>query len=129
MEEPALLLFTSGTTGRPKAAVLPARQLFWNALNTQLAVRDLFQHNRLARGRLTVRGERVDLTRIRCPLFVLAGARDHITPPPQVLALPALAPHAPARTWTVDAGHVGVFMGRRALTSVWPEVVAGFAAA
>jgi fatty-acyl-CoA synthase len=37
MEDPALLLFTSGTTGRPKAAVLPVRQLFWNAVNTALA--------------------------------------------------------------------------------------------
>ena len=37
LEEAALLLFTSGTTGRPKAAVLPVRQLFWNAVNTQLA--------------------------------------------------------------------------------------------
>ncbi len=37
MEDPAVLLFTSGTTGLPKAAVLPARQLFWNAVNTQLA--------------------------------------------------------------------------------------------
>lgn len=37
MEDPALLLFTSGTTGLPKAAVLPVRQLYWNAVNTQLA--------------------------------------------------------------------------------------------
>ena len=37
MEDPALLLFTSGTTGLPKAAVLPVRQLFYNAVNTQLA--------------------------------------------------------------------------------------------
>ena len=36
-EETALLLFTSGTTGRPKAAALPARQLFWNAVHTQQA--------------------------------------------------------------------------------------------
>lgn len=36
-EHPALLLFTSGTTGRPKAAVLPARQLFWNGINTAQA--------------------------------------------------------------------------------------------
>lgn len=38
-EDPALLLFTSGTTGRPKAAVLPGRQLFWNAINSGLAWR------------------------------------------------------------------------------------------
>ena len=37
MEDPAFLLFTSGTTGLPKAAVLPVRQVFWNALNTQAA--------------------------------------------------------------------------------------------
>jgi len=36
MEEPAFLLFTSGTTGKPKAAMLPTRQLFWNAVNTAL---------------------------------------------------------------------------------------------
>ena len=37
MDAPAVLLFTSGTTGLPKAAVLPVRQLFYNAVNTQLA--------------------------------------------------------------------------------------------
>lgn len=37
MEETAFLLFTSGTTGRPKAAQLAARQVFWNAVNTILA--------------------------------------------------------------------------------------------
>ncbi len=36
-ERAALLLFTSGTTGRPKAAVLPIRQLFWNGINTTQA--------------------------------------------------------------------------------------------
>ena len=50
-------------------------------------VEHLFRDNALIRGKLTVGGERVDLRRIRCPVNLLAGATDHITPAPQVFAL------------------------------------------
>ena len=33
-EDIACILYTSGTTGRPKGAMLPYRQLLWNAINT-----------------------------------------------------------------------------------------------
>jgi hypothetical protein len=50
-------------------------------------VEHLFIRNDLVHGELVVHGQRVDLSHIRCPLYLLAGAKDHITPPPQVFAL------------------------------------------
>jgi fatty-acyl-CoA synthase len=36
-EDPYCLLYTSGTTGRPKGAIVPHRMIAWNAINTTLS--------------------------------------------------------------------------------------------
>ncbi|HEV7922878.1 MAG TPA: AMP-binding protein [Thermoanaerobaculia bacterium] len=35
-EQPYCLLYTSGTTGKPKGVIIPRRQLYWNGYNTAL---------------------------------------------------------------------------------------------
>jgi fatty-acyl-CoA synthase len=37
VENPYALLYTSGTTGRPKGAIVPHRMIAWNAINTALS--------------------------------------------------------------------------------------------
>jgi poly(3-hydroxybutyrate) depolymerase len=89
-------------------------------------VRELFRDNKLIGGELEIRGERVDLSRLRMPLNLLAGATDHITPPPQVFAARE-AVGTPARdvtTRTTSGGHLGLFMGREALREHWPPILA-----
>ena len=90
----------------------------------------LFRDNALVRGTLRVGGEPVDLSRIRCPLNLLGGATDHITPPLQVFAaadhVSTLA--ADITRATTTGGHLGMFMGSEALREFWPTIFDNVAA-
>ncbi len=88
------------------------------------AVRELFKENRLVQGRFTCLGERVRLERITCSLCLVAGARDHITPPPQLLEARRFFGSSHVREVLTDGGHIGTFMGRRELRSHWPGIFA-----
>ncbi len=89
-------------------------------------VRHLFRDNELIHGALEIDGTHVDLSRIEVPLNLLAGTRDHITPPPQVWALEDYAATPPelVRRHVSSGGHLGLFMGREALREHWPAVLA-----
>ncbi len=84
-------------------------------------VEHLFQNNELIAGELQVGGEAVDLGHITCPLFLLAGATDHITPPPQVFALADYAGTSADEVvqQQTTGGHLGLFMGHEALHNHW----------
>jgi poly(3-hydroxyalkanoate) synthetase len=98
---------------------IPGRFYLW-------IVEHLFRDNALIAGKLEVRGERVELARIECPLNLLAGATDHITPPDQVFALAnyASTPAEQIFRETTTGGHLGLFMGREALRDHWPRLLA-----
>ncbi|HXV92972.1 MAG TPA: DUF3141 domain-containing protein [Pseudonocardia sp.] len=86
----------------------------------------LFHRNELVRGRLVVDGRIADLRNITCPLFLLAGAKDHITPPPQLFAAADAVgtPSSDIVLRTAAGGHLGLFTGRKALTEDWPVLMA-----
>jgi poly(3-hydroxyalkanoate) synthetase len=89
-------------------------------------VRELFRDNKLIDGSLSVCGERVDLSRLSMPLYLLAGGTDHITPPPQVFAMRdyVSTPASDVTMRTTSGGHLGLFMSREALRDHWPPILA-----
>ncbi|MBW2702055.1 MAG: alpha/beta hydrolase [Deltaproteobacteria bacterium] len=88
------------------------------------AVRELFKDNKLIKGRMEVMGRRVELSNIRCPVALVAGSKDHITPPEQVWAAEAAVGSQKIFRRLIPAGHVGTFMGKQALADHWPAVLA-----
>ncbi len=84
----------------------------------------LYKQNRLAEGRLVALGRRIDLARVRVPLFLLAARDDDVVAPEQVLATEARVGTAATEIETAIAPcrHLGLFMGARTLRTVWPNI-------
>ncbi len=85
-------------------------------------LRDFYQHNRLAKAQLDIGGQRVDLSRITCPVLTVAGARDSVTPLVQATAAAHLIGAPDNTVLRVDAGHLGMVVGPPARTEVWPAI-------
>ncbi len=84
----------------------------------------LFKQNRLAKGEYVALGATLKLQAIDCPLYLLAGETDDITPREQVFAAAHLCatPADRVSQRVVPGGHVGLFMGARTLKDAWPEI-------
>ncbi|MCB9640767.1 MAG: alpha/beta fold hydrolase [Myxococcales bacterium] len=86
-------------------------------------VKELFKENRMVRGEMVCCDQPLDLKKVQCPVIMIAGAKDHITLPGQLFAAEKYVGTQDTYRFTADAGHVGVFMSKRALRDVWPDVV------
>ncbi|MGB6131660.1 MAG: alpha/beta fold hydrolase [Acidobacteriaceae bacterium] len=107
----------------------------WHAMNTwvtdnipmagaayrQLIV-ELYRHNRLIRNELIVRGERVDLGRMRANLLTVIAEGDHITPPCQSETLLTKAGSRDKEVYRIAGGHIGIMAGSGAPRSTWPHL-------
>jgi len=86
-------------------------------------IRELYQENRLVRGEHAVRGERVRLGAITCPVLTIVADKDTICPPDAALALNAGASSKVKDVVTVPGGHVGAVVGSKAEKTLYPKVV------
>jgi poly[(R)-3-hydroxyalkanoate] polymerase subunit PhaC len=82
----------------------------------------LYRSDALARGELVLDGVRIDLGRVRCPLFHIIADSDYITPPASSLALETLTGTRAQKTVRLAGGHIGLSTGRAAHERLWPAV-------
>lgn len=87
-------------------------------------ITQLFKENRLAKGEFMGLGRKLNLHDISCPVYLLAGADDDITPPRQVLSAANHFGTPPEHVVqkTISGGHIGLFLGARSLKAHWPSV-------
>lgn len=107
----------------------------WHAMNTwvrdnipmaggafrQLIV-DLYRNDRLMKGELVIRGERVDLSRLRANLLTVIADGDHITPPCQSESLVNKVGSHDKEVVHVRGGHIGIMAGSGAQKRTWPQI-------
>ncbi len=86
-------------------------------------VEAFFQHNRLVTGGLEIGGRAVLPGRIRQPVLNVYATRDHLVPPAAARALAGLVPSAGYSELAVEAGHIGIYVSRRAAREV-PRAIA-----
>ncbi|MFY7781062.1 MAG: PHA/PHB synthase family protein [Tagaea sp.] len=65
----------------------PFDLLYWNSDSTRMPaamhsfyLRQMYQENRLSRGKIKLLGTKIDLTKIDVPVFILSTREDHIAP-------------------------------------------------
>jgi polyhydroxyalkanoate synthase subunit PhaC len=85
-------------------------------------VKDFYQRDELVKGRVQLRGNRVDLSNITCAVLNVSGKWDYVVPSSQTTATTALAQSTDKESVSLDAGHVGMLVGPAAAASVWPLV-------
>lgn len=85
-------------------------------------IKEFYQNNRLVRGELKLRGEKVDLSQISCPVLNVIGDRDHIVQPNQSKAIENYISSNDYEEFSVLTGHVSLVAGRQAAKVVWPKI-------
>jgi polyhydroxyalkanoate synthase len=85
-------------------------------------IQELYQKNNLVKGEHHVRGKRVDLASIQCPVLTVAAERDTICPLPAARALNENCGSSDKEMVVVPGGHVGAVVGSRAPKVLYPAM-------
>ena len=107
----------------------------WHAMNTwvrdiidmaggayQQLINEFYKENRLKKGTLLLRGERVDLKNLKANVLNVIAEADHITPPCQSEGIMELLGSHDKEIFRVRGGHIGIMAGSGAEKTTWPHI-------
>ena len=90
-------------------------------------ITDLYQKNLLVQGEHYARAQRVDLSKIECPVLTISASKDHICPAPAALGLNRCVGSDDTESFVIEGGHIGAVVGGRARRELYPKLTAWFA--
>jgi polyhydroxyalkanoate synthase len=107
----------------------------WHAMNTWVRdnipmagaayrqlINEFYKENRLMEGTLVLRGERVDLGRLKASVLNVIAEADHITPPCQSEGVMGRIASQDKELFRVRGGHIGIMAGSGAEKTTWPHI-------
>jgi polyhydroxyalkanoate synthase len=107
----------------------------WHAMNTWVTdlipmagatylqlIKELYQQNKLIKGKMIIRGEQVDLSRIHANLLDVIALGDHISPPCQSESIMTKVSSKDQLLLKVKGGHIGMMAGSGAQKYTWPHI-------
>ena len=124
-------LQTLQPAGSPEFTRLEAIYRNWNSWTIDVpgtyyleVIEKLYKRNELATGNFIALGQKIDLSRLRLPMYLLAGSADEVVAPEQLLAAERLVGTQPhhIRHEVAPCNHLGLFMGKQALEEYWPRI-------
>jgi poly(3-hydroxyalkanoate) synthetase len=89
-------------------------------------ITQLFKQNRLAKGEFVGLGRQLTLKDVTCPVYLLAGEADDVTPREQVFNAENYlgTPRSRIIKEITPGGHIGLFMGKETLAAKWSSIAA-----
>jgi polyhydroxyalkanoate synthase subunit PhaC len=82
----------------------------------------MYKENRLVRGRMRMRGRRVDLGAVDQSVLVVTAGDDHIAPPPGTEPIFDLVASDDVTHLDRPGGHIGLMAGSSARDEIWPDI-------
>jgi polyhydroxyalkanoate synthase subunit PhaC len=107
----------------------------WHAMNTWVTdiipmagasyrqlIKEMYKENRLMTGKLVIRGEHVDVSKIRANLLNVIALADHISPPCQSESIMEKVSSKNQLLLKINGGHIGMMAGSTAAKRTWPQI-------